>query len=60
MTSIDTIAGTFTVQRYRELKKAYDQAVRAGYHAFLFEGEHMETTFAKYLLDFLEPLSKIK
>jgi len=40
-------------QKYRELKKAYNQAKAEGKETFMFEGQEMLVAFVKYLLEYL-------
>lgn len=44
----------------KELRKAYDKAVKAKKPEFEFKGETYLTDFAKYLLQVLEPRYGIK
>ena len=53
----------WTEKKYLELKKEYTTAVAQGLEQFEFQGVELLTTFAKYLLEFLElefnkPISK--
>lgn len=44
----------FTRQKYRELKKLYTTAVAEDQEQFDFEGHPLLTSYAKYLLEYLE------
>ena len=48
----DTIS--FDTRKYRALKHAYEQAVDKGAESFWFEDHELVTSFAKYMLQFLE------
>lgn len=60
MTTVKTIAGDFDKARYDRLKKTYNKAIRAAtpaeiYPKFMFDGGEMLCSFAKYLIEFLDP-----
>ena len=44
----------WTKESYLELKRQYENAVSEGSEQFTFQGVELLTTFAKYLLEFLE------
>jgi len=50
---VSTIAGDFDKPRYDKLSRAY--AKFNDREQFFFEGEWMLVSFAKYLLEYLEP-----
>lgn len=57
MESIDTIAGPFTRERTEELRKALDEAKKAGrsgHDAIDYEGQKLIYSFGTYLLEFLD------
>lgn len=43
----------FNADRVRELKEAYDKAVADGSETFMFDGDELVVTYAKYLIEFL-------
>jgi hypothetical protein len=50
----------WTEKTYLELKRQYENAVSEGLEQFEFQGVELLTTFAKYLLQFLEKEFKPK
>ena len=51
---VKTIAGYFDEARYDKLVKGYDIAVRYKWDQFLFDQQTMLTSFAKYLIEYLD------
>lgn len=47
---------TVTVEDLKPLKKAYDQAVKDGKDYFVYKGTELVTSYAKYLLEYLQTL----
>lgn len=45
---------TFTAQKTRELRKAYNRALHTNQNQFAFEGREVLVDYAKYLLEYLE------
>jgi len=50
----------WTKEMYFELKRQYENAVSNGLEQFEFQGVELLTTFAKYLLEFLDKEFKPK
>ena len=50
----------WTKEMYVELKRQYENAVSNGSEQFEFQGVELLTTFAKYLLEFLDKEFKPK
>lgn len=50
---------TINHENYKQLKKAYDKAVKDGVDQFIFEGSELVTKFAKYLLEHMRNVLKI-
>jgi hypothetical protein len=50
----------WTKEAYLELKRQYENAVSNGSEQFEFQGVELLTTFAKYLLEFLDKEFKPK
>lgn len=48
------------LESYKELKKAYDQAVKDGLDQFVFKGNHLLVSYCKYLLEHMRNLLNIK
>jgi len=44
----------WTKEAYLDLKRQYESAVSEGQEQFVFQGVELLTTFAKYLLEFLD------
>lgn len=44
----------WTKEDYLDLKRQYESAVSEGQEQFVFQGVELLTTFAKYLLEFLD------
>lgn len=49
---------TVTVEDLAPLKKAYDKAVKEGKEYFVYKGTELVTSYAKYLLEYLQSLKK--
>lgn len=45
---------SFDRQTLDQLKEAYDRAVKAGHETFVFKGNVMLVSYAKYLIEYLE------
>ena len=54
----DTIQTTFDKEKYQELQECYDLAKAQNKEQFVFYGEVLLTSYAKYLLKYLKPLVK--
>lgn len=54
----DTIQTTFDKEKYQELKEYYDMAKQQNKEQFVFYGEVLLVSYAKYLLEYLKPLVK--
>jgi hypothetical protein len=50
----------WTEEMYLQLKRQYENAVSEGLEQFTFQGVELLTTFAKYLLEFLDKEFKPK
>jgi hypothetical protein len=50
----------WTEEMYVELKRQYEDAVSEGLEKFEFQGVELLTTFAKYLIEFLDKEFKPK
>jgi hypothetical protein len=44
----------FTPQKLADLKVAYEKAKAAGKESFVFEGNELLVSYAKYLIEYLE------
>lgn len=42
------------IEKYEKLKKKYEESVEKNEDIFIFEGNEVLTSYAKYLLEFLE------
>lgn len=51
---VETIAGPFNLVRYKALKTLYEAAVKEQKSEFYVDNKPILTSFAKYLLEFLE------
>ena len=54
----DTIQTTFDKEIYQELKECYNMAKQQNKEQFVFYGEVLLVSYAKYLLEYLKPLIK--
>ena len=54
----DTIQTTFDKEKYQELKECYNMAKQQNKEQFVFYGEVLLVSYAKYLLEYLKPLVK--
>lgn len=45
----------FNVNTFKQLKKEYEKAVKAGQKSFMFNGQELLVDYAKYLIQYLEP-----
>lgn len=45
---------------YKAIKKLFDKAVRDGKESFVYDGLELVTAYAKYLLEYMETILKIK
>ena len=57
ITNLGTQGGqiTFDKLKYEKLKVMYMRAEKSNYKDFMFEGHLLLTSYAKYLLEYLEP-----
>ena len=46
--------GEITRENYDEVKKQYGQAISDGKDTFTFEGQEVLTTYAKYVVQYIE------
>lgn len=53
--SISTVCGDFYEEDYRELKQHYNKCIAKGEVEFTWRGQTMLQSFARYLLEFLQP-----
>lgn len=51
---VETKWGKWDAKQLGVLKRGYDQAVEAGQDRFSISGETVLTSFAKYMIEFLE------
>jgi hypothetical protein len=51
---------TFNEEKILRLRAAYEKAVRDERTVFIFDGDKLLTTYAKYLLEYLEWKSSIE
>lgn len=49
---------SFTKQKYKELKKRYDEAVANKEKSFMFGDQELVTDYAKYMLEYYEMMIK--
>lgn len=49
-----------TNENYEEFKKRYNQAVVEGKDTFSFDGTEVLTSFAKYLIEYIDEAGKSK
>lgn len=49
---------SWTTKQFIAFKKAYSSAVNQDYESFFFEGNEFFTSYAKYLIEYLEPQNK--
>jgi hypothetical protein len=54
----DVIQTTFDKEKYQELQECYDLAKFQNKEQFVFYGEVLLVSYAKYLLEYLKPLVK--
>jgi len=47
-----------TLENYNELKLAYFKAIEEGAEMFHFKGKEIPTTYAKYMLEYMEQQKK--
>lgn len=52
----DPVKTTFDKQKYQELQECYDIAKSQNKEQFVFYGEVLLVSYAKYLLEYLKPL----
>lgn len=45
---------TMSAEKYGKLKKKYEESVEKNKDIFMFEGNEILTSYAKYLLEFLK------
>ena len=45
---------TVTMDEYKQLRKAYEKARATGVEVFLFKGKEFLTSYAKYLLEYMD------
>ena len=50
---MENILSFDTIEDVEELQKAYNQAVDIGKETFMFKGNELLTTYAKYMLEHL-------
>ena len=53
---VDTILGPIDEQKFEELKEGYGRAIEHRYDQFIWQGQHVETKLAGYLLEYTSPL----
>ena len=56
MEANDTIKTAFDKEKYKELEDCYNIAVKDNKEDFVFYGEVILTSYAKYLLEYLKTL----
>jgi hypothetical protein len=47
---------TFTLDTYQKLKNEYNKSVQNNLEVFTFEGHELLTTYAKYLIQYLQTI----
>lgn len=50
----------FDSQKLKELKSCYNTAIKENKESFIFKGDEYLTTYAKYVIEYLENEFKIK
>jgi len=48
----------FNAENFKAFRKRYNEAIRDSENSFMFEGNEYLTSYAKYVIEYLEPKFK--